>query len=160
MVVSARAVGGVGRALVLELCMHLVEACEKQAAGQRRMHTSHPHSYLLPHPCLKPTHLAATAQQLVVDGDGGHQQGLSALLGGADGQQGDQVCGTLVAVELEGVGVVCLGVLVGRLEHCGWVVGGWALGRCTRAVGGRVQNGVRKQAAGQTRCLYALKQYK
>ena len=53
-----------------------------------------------------------------MDGDGADEQGFSALLGGADGQQRDKVSGTLVTVELKGVGVDALAVLVGVLANC------------------------------------------
>jgi hypothetical protein len=53
-----------------------------------------------------------------VNGDGADQQRLSTLLGGADGQQGDEVGGTLVTVELKGVTVDALAVLVDVLANC------------------------------------------
>jgi hypothetical protein len=57
-----------------------------------------------------------------VDGDGADQQGLSPLLGGADGQQGDEVSGTLVTVELKGVGVDALAIALGIFVDCAAVV--------------------------------------
>lgn len=62
-------------------------------------------------------YLAAAAQQLVVDGDGGDPLGLAALGRLGHAQHGDQVGRALVAVELEAAVVHHLGVvLLGA--HC------------------------------------------
>ena len=58
------------------------------------------------------SHLAAAAQQLIVDGKARHPLGLATRLGLGDRHQGNQVSCSLVAVELQAAQVPLPAMLV------------------------------------------------
>ena len=76
------------------------------------------------------THLAPAPQQLIVDGEPRHPLGLTPGLGLGEGQESNEICGALIAVEDQAAGVKLLERLcVAALLGC---VGG---GLASKAVG-------------------------